>query len=156
ASRPPEQRGPLTPYGVDRKIQRQLAALRTDLDSFSDLEALALMASAYAMTSYEFPRGVKGFPAPAGGPVPWHFQLALKDWIGTPVAKADQRLKLLEVGSSQAFKFWRIDPVARAVAAIVALVLLGGLVWACLKWWFPSLFTVPGFVVSALATAVGV
>src|SRR5262249_35497560 len=39
ASRPPEQRGPLTPYGVDRKIQRQLAALRTDLDSFSDLEA---------------------------------------------------------------------------------------------------------------------
>jgi predicted acylesterase/phospholipase RssA len=38
---------PLTPYGIRRDIQEQLARLRTDLDAFSDFEAYALMASGY-------------------------------------------------------------------------------------------------------------
>src|SRR4029079_15843225 len=33
--RPINRRGPLTRYGIDKDIQRQLAAVRTDLDSFS-------------------------------------------------------------------------------------------------------------------------
>src|SRR5262249_55088140 len=141
-ARPAKQRGKLTPYAVDRGVQRRLAALRTDLDSFSDLEALALMTSAYAMTSYEFPRSVQRFPAPSGGPTPWHFQLALRDWIETPVRDDDPKLKMLEVGSSLAFKLWRIDSALRIVAAIFGLALLAFLVWVCTKWWSTSLSTV--------------
>src|SRR5262249_14870085 len=34
-----------TSYGIDRDIQRHLAGIRTDLDSFTEVEAYALMAS---------------------------------------------------------------------------------------------------------------
>jgi predicted acylesterase/phospholipase RssA len=44
---PPAQ---LASYGVDKGIQRCLAAIRTDLDSFSEVEAYALMTSGYLMT----------------------------------------------------------------------------------------------------------
>ncbi|HEY5959305.1 MAG TPA: patatin-like phospholipase family protein, partial [Polyangiaceae bacterium] len=47
----------VTRYGVSRDIQRKLAAVRTDLDSFSDAEAYALMASGYCMAAEQF-RGV--------------------------------------------------------------------------------------------------
>ncbi len=94
-ARPADLRGPLTSYGVAKEIQKRLAALRTDLDSFSDLEALALMASAYRMTAHEFPDSVPGFPAPAAGPVPWPFLTALDAWMTTPVQSSDERLQRL-------------------------------------------------------------
>ena len=42
------------PYRVDPGIQRLLAKVRTDLDSFSEVEAYALMSSAYLMTEQQF------------------------------------------------------------------------------------------------------
>lgn len=39
--------------GIDRIVQRALAELRTDLDSFSDDEACALMAIGYLMTKHD-------------------------------------------------------------------------------------------------------
>lgn len=51
---PPEesddQATELLPYGVRKELQTLLAGSRTDLDSFSDAEAWALMASGYLMT----------------------------------------------------------------------------------------------------------
>jgi hypothetical protein len=41
---------PCTEYHVRKDIQRKLSEIRTDLDSFSDAEAYALMASGYLMT----------------------------------------------------------------------------------------------------------
>ncbi|HEY3403633.1 MAG TPA: patatin-like phospholipase family protein [Ohtaekwangia sp.] len=46
----------LTDYGVLRSVQRLLSEIRTDLDSFNDTEALALMYSAYSQTHYELDR----------------------------------------------------------------------------------------------------
>jgi hypothetical protein len=45
----------LTEYGVRKEIQELLAGVRTDLDSFSDVEAFALMTSGYRMTSHYLP-----------------------------------------------------------------------------------------------------
>src|SRR5260370_17851485 len=87
-------------------MQKGLGALRTGLDSFSDLEALALMASAYRMTAHEFPDSVPGFPAPAAGPVPWPFLTALDAWMTTPVQSSDERLQRLHVGPHPALRFW--------------------------------------------------
>jgi predicted acylesterase/phospholipase RssA len=39
-----------TPSGVSKKLQAKLATIRTDLDSFSDIEANLLMANGYAQT----------------------------------------------------------------------------------------------------------
>ena len=42
-----------TDYGIDRSQQRRLAEIRTDLDTFTEVEAYALMASGYAMTKHQ-------------------------------------------------------------------------------------------------------
>jgi hypothetical protein len=53
-ARPPARKGLLTRYGISKDIQLDLAGVRTDLDSFSDVEAYALMTSGYRMTEWEF------------------------------------------------------------------------------------------------------
>ncbi len=45
---------PATSYRIPYEVQQRLAALRTDLDAFSEIEANALMLSAYRMTREEF------------------------------------------------------------------------------------------------------
>ncbi|KJU84536.1 patatin [Candidatus Magnetobacterium bavaricum] len=53
--------GPLTSYGINKKYQECLSNIRTDLDSFSDTEARALMTSGYLMTETMLPKEVKEF-----------------------------------------------------------------------------------------------
>lgn len=43
-----------TSYGIDRDLQKKIAAIRTDLDAFTEVEAYALMASGYRMAKREF------------------------------------------------------------------------------------------------------
>ncbi|MCQ8130581.1 tetratricopeptide repeat-containing protein [Methylomonas rivi] len=50
---PEIQRPHRTDYGIDRSQQRRLAQVRTDLDTFTEVEAYALMASGYAMTKHQ-------------------------------------------------------------------------------------------------------
>ena len=65
---------PLLPYGVQREIQRRLAAVRTDLDSFSDAEAYALMCSGYLMTEDALNSDAAlGFDVPKGQRESWQF-----------------------------------------------------------------------------------
>jgi predicted acylesterase/phospholipase RssA len=45
--------GGVTDYGVDRSVQRLLSNIRTDLDSFSEVEAYSLILSGYLMTKEE-------------------------------------------------------------------------------------------------------
>ena len=42
-----------TSYGVDRQLQGYLSEIRTDLDTFSEVESYALMASGYLMTAQQ-------------------------------------------------------------------------------------------------------
>ncbi len=43
----------ILPYGITLKIQKKISEIRTDLDSFSDVEAFSLMASGYLMSGQE-------------------------------------------------------------------------------------------------------
>ncbi len=54
-ARAPDARGDLTSYGIKKDIQALLSSVRTDLDSFSDAEAYALVMSGYAMISSAIP-----------------------------------------------------------------------------------------------------
>ena len=47
---------------MPKEIQGRLAGIRTDLDTFSDAEAYALMLSGYRMTGFEFGRCIPGLP----------------------------------------------------------------------------------------------
>jgi hypothetical protein len=125
-ARPPSQRGPLTSYGIEKDVQRLLAAIRTDLDSFSDVEADTLMTSAYRMTDAAFATSPElNRLAARHDPVAWDFLGVERVMRGTdPRSKALKRL--LRAGSNVAFKVWRLSRELSTIAGVVALALVIG------------------------------
>jgi predicted acylesterase/phospholipase RssA len=122
---PSEQpsRSPMTSYGVQKKVQRQLAAIRTDLDSFSDTEAYALMTSGYLMTNSALQSDPLGFTMPAATIVNWHFLQAQPMMQASTVDEAFfRRLKTAE---SISFKVWRLSRLLQIAAAVFAFVVIG-------------------------------
>jgi hypothetical protein len=171
---PPAQSVSTTPYGVDKELQRKLAAIRTDLDSFTEVETYSLMLSGYLMTEYEFKELDKqhrrdgelgtwgGFDieAPRGD---WPF-LKLESLVRQPPDSSDaQRADLgkqLEVGSSLLFKIWQLSPLLRWLSragAIAAAVLL---LWFIYAYWdtelpFPKV-SIGGLTVFIVLLVVGI
>jgi hypothetical protein len=137
----PQQTVSTTPYGVDRDLQRKLAAIRTDLDSFTEVEAYSLMLSGYLMTEFEIHELDKkhqdeGEPGSWGDfdinahRGDWIF-LKLENLLRQPPDSADARRvdlgKQLEVGGALAFKIWKLSRPLRATAWVTgaaALILL--------------------------------
>ena len=131
-----------TSYGVDKDLQRKLAAMRTDLDSFTEVEAYALMASGYLMSERETlnlnaRRAKDGEPGPWGGfwiDAPrgdWPF-LQLEGLMRLPPDSSDVRRRELGrqtgVGASLFFKIWKLNATLKLAAGLLgaaALVLLG-------------------------------
>lgn len=110
-ARPKERRGPLTGYAILKTVQERLAAVRTDLDSFNDIEAFALMLSGYRMAEHEFAACVDGIPI---------FNAQSIDWRFLSVEKAmnrakdfedahDDLMKILKASGSRTFKIWRLS-----------------------------------------------
>jgi predicted acylesterase/phospholipase RssA len=127
-----------TSYGIARDVQEQLARVRTDLDSFSDQEACALMLSGYRMTAREFPSAAPNLAAEPAAPVPWRFlamDAAMRGEAPDPKAR-ESLLRLLSVSGSLAGKIWQLDPQLATWAgrfrkglALIGVVLTGGLGW---------------------------
>ncbi|MFL5330277.1 MAG: patatin-like phospholipase family protein [Gemmataceae bacterium] len=154
-ARPIERRGRLTRYGIAKTVQEKLAALRTDLDSFSDIEAFALMTSAYRMTGFELSRHPVRFPPPSAGPTPWHFLTAVAAWMEQPVPTEDETLKMLDFGRLQLFKAWFQSVRLKNLAIITSLLMLGFLGWATYAWRSTPILTVGGFAMSILIALAG-
>ncbi len=130
-ARPLNQRGPLTRYGVLKTVQRQLAALRTDLDSFSDAEAHALMLSGYRMTHHECGQALKGMPideAQGASPGPWRFLASQSAFDRAHGAEQQHQwlMKILNVGDRRFFRAWKLSNALWGTLLLAAL-LLGGL-----------------------------
>jgi len=145
--RAPDDREVLTKYRISKDVQRRLAAIRTDLDSFSDQEAYALMLSGYRMTECEY---ANRFAPVAGAAEPqaWRFR-AIEHAMTRPGEAQDYLNTILDAGSSLAFKVWKLDArlrsraqrlkqlviAAGAVAGLVTLLVLAALlqaVWSLL------------------------
>ncbi|HEX8707469.1 MAG TPA: tetratricopeptide repeat-containing protein [Pyrinomonadaceae bacterium] len=131
---PASRRGPLTCYGIAKDIQESLAAVRTDLDSFSDAEAYSLMTSAYRITQYAFKQEqcVTGFPEPKEN-VEWDF-LAIEEGMQDIGPKYRHLKKLLGVSNTMLFKIWKLSGVLRNTARILGVAVIVLLVWACVRW----------------------
>jgi len=115
-------RGELTSYGIRKEIQRLLSSIRTDLDSFNDAEACALMVSGYLMAEHEFPKCVPAFPLPPAMTPPWRF-LALKELMqrrGGNEDRYNELKSLLEVAKHGAFKIWKLEPVLGLLGKVIA------------------------------------
>jgi predicted acylesterase/phospholipase RssA len=132
-ARPVSRRGPLTGYGIAKSIQEQLAAVRTDLDSFSDVEAYALMTSGYRITEQAFrQKCVDGFSEPTA-PEPWTF-LTLEVGMRYPGKSYKHVQKLLGVSGSKAFKIWMLSTPLKILAVVLALALAAFVIYAFIRW----------------------
>lgn len=118
ANAPPPTTAAATEYGIDCRVQHALSRLRTDLDSFTDREALSLMYSGYRMAGKYLDPLASGRPSVK---VAWAFESVAqaaggRDQPGISVASL---LRHLRAGSSLAFKVWRLHPLLRAIAVLL-------------------------------------
>jgi predicted acylesterase/phospholipase RssA len=143
----------LTSYGILKTVQAKLAAIRTDLDSFSEVEAFALMTSGYRMTEAEFAVSIRGFP-PGGAPHRWSFLQVEPPMKGRNGCEAqhDELQRLLKVGANCAFKIWRLCPVLQVVALVAGVSALAGLVWWTIANWTKDIVRV-GAIAMPIFTA---
>ena len=133
-SRPAYRRGPLTSYGIAKDIQELLAGVRTDLDSFSDVEAFALMTSGYRMTehAFKFSNCVEGFREPKDQ-YNWDF-LAVEEGMKGSGTKYEYLKKQLSVSHMLAFKIWQLSRVLKVTSWLLAAGAILLVVWAWLRW----------------------
>jgi NTE family protein len=111
--------GGCTAYRVEQEAQRLLAEMRTDLDSFTDVEAFALMADGYRMTSWTF----ECLPMPSQWPSfepsaacrSWRFA-ALFPKLAAPEAPL---LRQLEIACDRLFKLPELDSRVQYAAKVV-------------------------------------
>ncbi len=151
----PNDEGALTPYHIRKDVQQELSAIRTDLDSFTDTEAFALMTSGYRMAEEELvsKKRIEGFDMPTGKACDWRF-LAIEEPMKQEKAEGARYkglMLLLKAGRSTAFKIWKISPVLRRTGLLLGIAALGLLAWACFRYRAVAIVTV-GMIGATLAT----
>jgi predicted acylesterase/phospholipase RssA len=130
---------PKTDYGIREDVQRLLASIRTDLDSFSWLESDALMTSAYHMTGVEWDKRLSTVQKSSDPPVDWEFLKLAPTMMAdnnTDAAKGIPDLtKGLRTAASLAFKPFELYPSLKAggIGLIAVVVALCG--WALISNW---------------------
>ena len=138
---PPSRHALLTRYGIRKDVQALIAGIRTDLDSFADAEADALMLSGYCMTGVEFARSIQGFPVPRDHETSWRFR-DLQPIAGDPGASLElaSLKETLKAASCLPFKAWKISRPLHYLSSglTAALALAAALV--CWRWWDQPLF----------------
>lgn len=124
-----------TRYGIAKDVQQLLSALRTDLDSFSEAEAYALMTSAYRMTEFQIKQEkcVEDF-AETEQSEPWKF-LEIEDYMRGSGKGNKYLKKLLTVGASGAFKVWQIDPILKNLLRVALVLIAAAIVALIYSWW---------------------
>jgi hypothetical protein len=122
----------LLQYGIQRSVQRKLAAIRTDLDSFSEAEAYALMTSGYCMAEHSLASPILGFDLPAAARLDWEF-LAIEPLM-KQAGEDTPLMRQLRVADKLFFKVWLLSRKLQLVAGAAALTLL----WLGLTWTYQS------------------
>ena len=120
----------MLPYGIPAKIQRRLAAIRTDLDSFCDAEAHALMLSGYRMADHDLAQSLPFMIPEEDVRVEWEFlaiEPVLREAAESP---ATPMARILEAAPARAFRVWKLIPSLN----IVTLLLTAGVMFALWRW----------------------
>jgi NTE family protein len=114
-------------FGVDSKIQGLLSKIRTDLDSFTEVEAYSLMLDGYRMSEVELLQTAKVkklMPKAATvSPPAWRF-LRVARWMANPTPDYEKQLR---VGAEQFFKVFRLSWTVMIITGVVVLWTLFGL-----------------------------
>ena len=146
------QKSVLTGYGILKRFQRLIAGIRTDLDSFNETEAYALMTSGYNMTSKNIESSIKGVP----------INEQVHEWGFLDIASSlrdpgDTRLeRLLKVASSGFFKVWELSSSLRAAKYIIGVLFAIALLFALVFGHDQSLNSLLGFAAALALLALSI
>jgi hypothetical protein len=159
---PTPSNDPLTTYRIRKDVQERLASIRTDLDSFGEAEAHALMTSGYCMTEKFFPEPLSNLLPTDTRREDWEFlQIhgALADLAPSrPVEHADL-LRVLDVGRHQFFKIFYLTPWLMWIAKILIGLILVALLAECVVYRSYPLLTpgmIAGWAIAALIALLSV
>ena len=129
-----------TEYGIRKEIQTLLAGVRTDLDSFSDIEAYTLMTSGYYAIDESVKKSIKDFPLDHES-VEWEFlkvepAMRQNEEGGTLYSKL---VSNLEVAPMTFGKIWKLDKKLSffANASEVLILIAIAYVWYSAPGWKP-------------------
>ena len=142
----------LAPYGIQKSVQEKIAAIRTDLDSFSEAEAFSLMTSGYRMTRARFADEIEGFPTNEETHR-WRFLDAEPAIRRSNDPEASRFATLLDVASQNAFKIFLLATPLKVLAGVGLLVVIVGLGAAVYYWHDAPFFSVRGLTVAVAAGA---
>jgi predicted acylesterase/phospholipase RssA len=117
-----------TTYGISKNVQERLALIRTDLDSFSEVEAYSLMLSGYYMTGNQLTgkqsrRNISSLPMTEGLEEKWKFK-EMDELVrdNAPEKARAEFLQLLEVGQKRGFKLWQLSPALRRTGRVLKII----------------------------------
>jgi len=114
----------LTKYGVLVTVQQALSEIRTDLDSFHDTEAYALMYSGYKQTKYKLQQDLHETSRKQSPPYHWDFLKVEKAM--TEPGEAEKALTKLKLSKNVFFKVFALMGVERVKKPLlISLAILG-------------------------------
>jgi hypothetical protein len=144
-----------TSYAVLKDIQELLAGMRTDLDSFTEVEAWSLMTSGYLMAGDLVKKYLDWFPVANAAPGKWRFLALAPAMQGGP--GYGELARQLGVSAYSAFKVWRLCSPLRVATYVLAAAGAAGLIWAGWNFWdwqFPLVRWVAGVLAGVVVTAI--
>jgi predicted acylesterase/phospholipase RssA len=105
-------------FGVACEVQDLLSKIRTDLDSFTDVEAYSLMLDGYQMSGAEFQKTkkIQELTSTGGASPPRYRFLQLGPWMAKP---SPAYLRQLKVGGGQVLKIFRLSLPATLMTGLV-------------------------------------
>ncbi len=148
--------GDMTRYGINRRVQRLLARNRTDLDSWSDVEAFALMLSGYRMTEYQFPQSVDTVPTSSEPLADPGRDFLSTDRLQHEAVDDSPFMRVLEVGSRVALKVWFLSRPLRIMGTLIAIAVVVFVAYFAWENRSQSLLTVEGVGIFILTLVVTV
>lgn len=151
-ARPAAERGVLTRYGIRKDVQRMLAGIRTDLDSFTEAEAYALMTSGYRMTEQAFrdEETLEVFQHLGKKPEEWNWDFLKVEEAMQNATQSGRFMRILKVASQRAFKIWQLWLPLKILAWISLMLGAAGLVWLFANTWHIPLISVKTIGIAGL------
>ncbi len=140
AEKPLRRPSELLPYEVMKDIQTLIAGIRTDLDSFTDIECFALMTSGYLM-AHKYADELGPFAQHGAATEDWDF-LQVREALKTQGSRKENRQlhakvrEHLAVAGGKAFKVWQLYRPLRVLSSILGAAAVLAFVWVCLR--FPD------------------
>jgi hypothetical protein len=149
-----------TSYGIRREVQEALALVRTDLDSFTDREAYALMTSGYRTTERAL-GDLTMFATLRDARGPWRFPVLEPAMRGEQGSNIDLQslLEHLRVSRKRAFKVWSLHPALRVLRWALLAIIVGLVLWrAAVQPTFPVTYQVnlPQLLIAAGLMVLGI